>query len=197
VNCKEAVSWIHEYLDGHLDQEYQEKLEAHLGKCSSCRQHFRKLEMTEARIRMLYQTDAPDMTDRIMGSLPAPPKKRKVMGWLKRHPALTASVLFLLVMFSSVATLWDTNEELTISTSEFDKLIIEGNRVIVPEGQTINGNLVVENGEIVIQGMVTGDLVVIDGEYMASTANIAGRITIVNRMFDWLWYKIAGLFGTV
>lgn len=197
MNCKEAVSWIHDYLDGELDIDTQVKLDAHLRDCMACREHYRQLEATENRIRMLRLVDAPDMSDRIMAALPAPQKSRSVMNWLKRHPALTASVLFLVVMFSSLATLWNSNEQLTISTSEYDKIIVEGNRVIVPAGETINGDLVVENGEIIVEGKVNGNLVVIDGTYTASTANIGGRITIVNRMFDWIWYKIAGLFGTV
>lgn len=197
MNCKEAVSWIHDYLDGELDIDTQLKLDEHLRDCAACREHYRQLETIEGRIRMLRMVDAPDMSERIMAALPAPQKSRTVINWLKRHPALTASVLFLVVMFSSLATLWNSNEQLTISTSEYDKIIVEGNRVIVPEGETINGDLVVENGEIIVDGKVNGNLVVIDGTYTASTANIGGRITIVNRMFDWIWYKIAGLFGTV
>lgn len=202
MNCKEAVSSIHEYLDGTLDPNGQSTLDHHLAICKSCREHLKQLEMTEAHIHLLKRLDdtpenPPNLTERIMSSLPAPQKRRLIAGWLKRHPALAVSVLFLVVMFSSLATLWDTNDELTITTSEFDKLVIEGKTVIVPEDQTIQGDLIVENGEIIVEGMVEGDLVIIDGRYTASTANISGRITIVNRMFDWLWYKIAGLFRTV
>mgnify|MGYP001245895358 CR=1 FL=1 len=197
MNCQEAVSSIHEYLDGQLDRAGQEALERHLTVCESCRGRLRSLEMTEAWVRTLKDQDAPDMTDRIMSSLPAARKRQKFARWLKRHPALVAGVLFIVVMFSSFATMWNTNEVLTVRTNEMDKIIVEGNRVIVPADQTIHGDLIVENGEIIVEGLVTGNLVVIDGKYTASSANVAGRITLVNRIFDWLWYKIAGLFGTV
>lgn len=197
MDCKQAVSWIHEYMDGELNSSNQAILDEHLRQCSSCREHFKELEIVEERVQMLRMKAAPDLTDRIMASLPPQQKSRTVLNWLKRHPALTAAAIFVIVMFSSFATLWDTNEQLVISTNEFEKIIVDGNRVIVPEGQTINGDLIVENGEIIVEGMLLGNLVVIDGSYTASSANIGGRITIVNRMFDWIWYKIAGWFGTV
>jgi len=197
VDCKQAVSWIHEYLDGQLNSSNQAILDQHLRQCSSCREHFRELEIVEERVQMLRMKSAPDLSDRIMASLPAPQKSRSVVNWLKRHPGLTAAAIFVIVMFSSFATLWDKNDQLVISTSEFEKIVVDGNRVIVPEGETLDGDLIVENGDIIIEGQLRGNLVVIDGTYTASSANIGGRITIVNRMFDWLWYKIAGWFGTV
>jgi len=197
VDCKQAVSWIHEYLDGQLNPSDQAILDQHLRQCERCREHFKELEIVEERVQMLRMKAAPDLSDRIMASLPAQQKSRTVLNWLKRHPALTAAAIFFIVMFSSFATMWDTNEQLVISTSEFEKIKVEGNRVIVPAGETINGDLIVENGEIIVEGQLKGNLVVIDGSYTASSANIGGRVTIINRMFDWIWYKIAGWFGTV
>jgi anti-sigma factor RsiW len=197
VDCKQAVSWIHEYLDGQLNPSDQAILDQHLRQCERCQEHFKELEMVEERVQMLRMKAAPDLSDRIMASLPAQQKSRTVLNWLKRHPALTAAAIFFIVMFSSFATMWDTNEQLVISTSEFEKIKVEGNRVIVPAGETINGDLIVENGEIIVEGQLKGNLVVIDGSYTASSANIGGRVTIINRMFDWIWYKIAGWFGTV
>jgi hypothetical protein len=197
VDCKQAVSWIHEYLDGQLNPSDQAILDQHLRQCERCREHFKELEIVEERVQMLRMKAALDLSDRIMASLPAQQKSRTVLNWLKRHPALTAAAIFFIVMFSSFATMWDTNEQLVISTSEFEKIKVEGNRVIVPAGETINGDLIVENGEIIVEGQLKGNLVVIDGSYTASSANIGGRVTIINRMFDWIWYKIAGWFGTV
>ena len=197
MDCKQAVSWIHEYLDGQLNPSDQAILDQHLRQCERCREHFKELEIVEERVQMLRMKAAPDLSDRIMASLPAQQKSRTVLNWLKRHPALTAAAIFFIVMFSSFATMWDTNEQLVISTSEFEKIKVEGNRVIVPAGETINGDLIVENGEIIVEGQLKGNLVVIDGSYTASSANIGGRVTIINRMFDWIWYKIAGWFGTV
>lgn len=198
MECREAVSWIHEYLDGTLGGQAQLQLKQHLQACSDCRAHLRDLELTEERIRTLKGPQvAKDLTDRIMNCLPPPTKRRRIFAWLRRHPALTAAALFVVVMFGSLASLWNADQSLMVRTNELEKIEIEGNRVIIPEGQTVHGDLVVENGEIIIAGKLEGNLIVIDGTYTASTANISGKVMVVNQMFDWLWYKIAGLFGTV
>jgi anti-sigma factor RsiW len=36
LNCKKAVNQLSSYLDGELDQELKQILEAHLGKCHHC-----------------------------------------------------------------------------------------------------------------------------------------------------------------
>jgi len=36
LNCKKAVNQLSSYLDGELDQELKQILEAHLGKCNHC-----------------------------------------------------------------------------------------------------------------------------------------------------------------
>lgn len=198
MECREAVSWIHDYLDDMLSTHDQLKLKQHLQLCADCRKHLRDLELMEEKIRTLKGPKvSEELTDRIMNGLPPPPKRRKLSAWLRRHPGLAAAVLFIAVMFGSLASLWNADQQLMVRTNELEKIEFDGNRVIIPEGQTIHGDLVVENGEIIIDGRLDGNLIVIDGSYTASTANISGKIMVVNQMFDWLWYKIAGLFGTV
>ena len=36
MNCKKAVIQLSGYLDGELDEELKQTLEAHLGKCHHC-----------------------------------------------------------------------------------------------------------------------------------------------------------------
>ena len=69
-------------------------------------------------------------------------------------------------------------------------LQVEGQTVIVPKGETVKGDIVVKNGDIVVKGEVDGDITVINGKYMASTANVTGQIEEVDEAFEWLWYKI-------
>ena len=47
-----------------------------------------------------------------------------------------------------------------------------------------------KNGDIVIEGEVDGNVTVINGQYMASTAVVTGQIEEIDEMFEWLWYKI-------
>jgi anti-sigma factor RsiW len=36
LNCKKAVNQLSSYLEGELDEELKQTLEAHLGKCHHC-----------------------------------------------------------------------------------------------------------------------------------------------------------------
>ena len=61
----------------------------------------------------------------------------------------------------------------------------------MPEGATVDGDLVVENGEAVVNGEIRGNLTVIDGSVnMASTAKVIGEAREINQALDWIWYKL-------
>ena len=45
---------------------------------------------------------------------------------------------------------------------------MEGQTVIVPNGEVVKGDIVVKNGDIVVEGEVDGNVTVINGQYMAS-----------------------------
>jgi hypothetical protein len=49
----------------------------------------------------------------------------------------------------------------------------------------------VQNGDIRIEGKVIGNVTVINGhEYLASAGSVTGEIEMVNKIFDWLWFKM-------
>ena len=50
-----------------------------------------------------------------------------------------------------------------------------------------------KNGDIVIEGQVEGNVTVINGEYMASTAVVTGQIKEIDETFEWLWYEMKDL----
>lgn len=194
MNCKQAVPYMHHYLDGDLNGAAVLELKAHLADCPDCHKHFEQLQKADALFRSLEsrKVAAPsDMTDRILRALPAPPKRKSWVNWVRRHPAMTAAAMFLVVMLSSFFSLWNEDTELIVRGKDLEQVEIHGNTVVVPEGRTVQGDLVVENGNIQVDGSINGNLVVIDGDYaMASTANIAGHITKVDQAVQWLWYKM-------
>jgi len=192
MNCKEAIPLMHDYLDGELKAAQMALLKEHLLACLACRKHFQQLERAGALLGAMPRVAAPDsLTDRIMQSLPAPPKRSAWKTWIRRHPAATAAAVFMAVMLSSFATMWSSDNELTVKGSDLDQVVIRGNTVYVPPGSTVKGNLIVENGKIQVDGNIEGNLVVIDGSYvLASTAKISGQVTKINQAFEWLWYKM-------
>jgi anti-sigma factor RsiW len=192
MNCAEALPCIHEYLDGDLSGEASLALKKHLISCISCHQVFKQLEHTEALVMRLPKKSAPDnLMDRIMQALPKPQKRNTWAQWIKRHPAISVASVFLVVMMGSFLSMWNQDTEMVLKGANLDQVIIQGDRVYVPAGHTINGNLMVKRGKIQVDGEVKGDLVVIDGSYnLASTAHISGQIKMVNKALEWLWFEM-------
>lgn len=201
MDCKLAVSLMHEYLDNDLSRQQQLELKSHLLQCVDCRNRFEELEQTDMLLYSLtHHATGPsdDLADRIMGMLPQQKKPTPWITWVKNHPAITAAALFLVVMLFSTVSFWNPENQLIVKGSELDKLIIEGQTVIVPADQIITGDITVENGKTQVFGEVQGNLTVIDGElFQASTAHISGQVKDIDKAMDWIWYKITNLFSDV
>lgn len=201
MNCEEALPWMHEYLDGDLTGPPLTELKKHMLTCMACNQRYQKMQQTEAMVRsMPHLAAAADLTDRIMACLPKQPKRNMAwLQWIKRHPAISVASMFLFVMLSTSLTMWNQDPDMVVKGTDLEQVIIKGNTVYVPAGNTVNGNLMVKHGRIQVDGDLNGNLVVVDGSYiLASTAHISGKIKLVDRMLDWVWYEVneyAGLFA--
>lgn len=202
MDCKQASSMIHDYLDDDLPQEQALKLKGHLAGCSACSARFHELEQTDMMLFATLRHNAffasDELVDRIMGKIPKQRKQAAWIGWIRRHPALTSAAIFLVVMLFSAISLWESDDQLVVKTADLDQVIIHGDTVTVPSGSTVAGNLTVENGKAEIYGDVQGNLTVIDGSYyQASTAHIAGEVKSIDQALDWIWYRITNLFTEV
>ena len=203
MDCKQASSLMHDYLDDELSTDQALKLKDHFQGCPSCHVQFKELEQTEMMLfaTIKHSTFSPSdgLVDRILNQIPNERKKQQQwVTWIKRHPALTAAAVFLFVMLVSVLSFWDTDDQLIVKGVDLDQVIIKGNTVTVPSGTTIAGNLTVENGKAEIYGEVLGNLTVIDGSYFqASTAKISGHIKSIDQALDWIWYRITNTFTEV
>ncbi|ASA24299.1 zf-HC2 domain-containing protein [Paenibacillus donghaensis] len=201
MECKLAVSMMHDYLDDDLPAQQQKELKEHLLSCPDCRIKFKELEQTDMLMFSLMHQNAAasdELVGRIMNALPKPKKEKAFVTWIKRHPALTAASLFLVVMLMSAATFWNQNTQLVVRGSDLDQVVIKGDTVIVPSGHTITGDLTVENGKTQVYGEVNGNVTVIDGSlYKASTAHISGQAKNIDQAVSWLWYKVTNMFSEV
>ncbi|MEF2245427.1 zf-HC2 domain-containing protein [Paenibacillus sp. IITD108] len=211
MECKIAISKMHDYLDGELPREEILTLRAHVNSCPSCSKQLEQLEKTDAAAYFSFEAmrsesgydaaAAQNLQERILGQLPKQKKKRNgIVRYIYRHPFLSAAVVFILVMISGLFASWSENSELIVAVSGLDsqQLVFEGNKVIVPEGAHIGGNLTVENGIIEVRGEVDGNITVIDGSMMlASTGKIAGNIRQIDQALDWFWYKITSTLSGI
>lgn len=199
MNCKIAVATMHSYLDGDLGQADVIHLKRHLAACAVCKKRYDELSRTEMFCRALPIERAPDDLDaRILGMLPKMKRPAAWTGWVRRHPAMSAAALFLVVMLSSFVAMWNQDQQLSVAGPDLDNVVIEGTTVIVPEGKEVAGDLTIVNGSAKVLGNVRGNLTVIDGSVtLASTAHIAGQVEEIDRAIDWAWYKLRSWFGTL
>jgi anti-sigma factor RsiW len=192
MQCSEALPLMHEYLDGDLEGAEAAQLKKHLLACPSCNRLFKQMEQTEASVRLLPKTSVPPgLTARIMSRLPEEKKRSGWFTWVKAHPALSVASVFVLVMVTSFLSLWNEDKDMVVKGASLDQVVIQGDTVIVPQGHTVQGDLMVKRGKIQVDGTIEGDVTVIDGSYnLASTAYISGHVTMVDETLEWIWYKM-------
>ncbi|WP_044893643.1 zf-HC2 domain-containing protein [Bacillus alveayuensis] len=185
-----VIELMHNYLDEDISPQDELILREHLHECAKCSQHFNDLKKTVAFIQhSSHLVPSDDFTAKVIARLPKEKKTIRLRRWFKRHPMITAASLFFALMMGSLLTTWNGEKQLSVSTKE--NLIIKGNTVIVPEGEVVNGDIVVRNGSIKIEGKVNGNVTVIHGEkHLASAGQVTGEIEEINAVFDWLWYNI-------
>ncbi|RXZ81405.1 anti-sigma factor [Paenibacillaceae bacterium] len=203
MKCNVAIKFMHEYLDDDLPREDVVTLKEHMLGCPECRMRFEQLKSTEAFVHAAMvdkisciavvkpeESHSALLTNRIMQGLPSKGRTRG-WSWIRKHPASTVAAVFLVVMLTSFFSMWNHEKELVIRGTDLQQLVIEGDKVTVPEGVQIHGNLTVENGTANVHGEVLGNLTVIDGSLnLASTARIIGENREINQALDWLWFKI-------
>jgi anti-sigma factor RsiW len=191
VKCPdEIIEFMHAYLDEDIKKEDEEILREHLRSCKDCQIHFHELKKTVALVQSTSRIAAPDdFTRKVMESLPKEKKKIGAERWLKNHPFLTAASLFLVLMAGAMFGTY--NQDQHFSVSKQPNLVVENETVIVPEGETVKGDIVVQNGDIRIEGDVEGNVTVINGhKYLASAGNVTGEIEEIDQIFEWLWFKL-------
>jgi anti-sigma factor RsiW len=205
MTCRDMKELIHGHLDGDLTEEQETLLSGHLQSCPDCKQHLRELEKSMAFIQSLSHTYAPEgFTERVMAALPPEKLKKRKIDWKKgllKYPFLVAASLFILLMTGSMFTAWtEGQDQFQVSAPHKQYLIIDeaNNTVIVPKGQKVEGNIEVRNGTINVEGEVTGNVVVINGDIVrASTAHISGEVEEIHAILHWIWYntkKIVSFF---
>ena len=187
------VEYMHEYLDGDIHREQELELKHHLQMCSNCQQHMHELSDAIAFIKSTTHISAPPTLQmNVMQRLPKQKQHVGIQKWLRRHPFVVAAATFTLLMGGTLLTGY--NDDAQFSVTKQPNLVVDGQTVIVPEGEVVKGDIVVRNGDIVVEGEVDGNVTVINGEYMASTSVVTGEIEKIDAAFEWLWYEIKSAF---
>lgn len=189
--CPEhIVDSMHAYLDGDISRDEEQQLKDHLACCASCKELMDGLNESILLIEAAKPIEAPaGFVEGVMKRLPKEKSEVGFQRWFRRHPVLTAAAMFLLLMSASLVSSFGNDQQFSVTKQP--NLVIDGEKVVVPKGEVINGDIVVKNGDLHVEGEVIGNITVINGsKYMASTAIVTGTSEEIDRVFDWLWYKI-------
>ncbi len=188
------VEYMHEYLDGDISREHEQDLKKHLQSCAACQQHMHELSDTIAFIKSAtHITAPPSFEENVMNRLPKRKNTAGIQKWLRKHPIFIAAAVFFLFMSATLLGSYPNDNQFSVTKQP--NLIVNGQTVTVPAGEVVEGDIVVKNGTIVIEGEVDGNVTVINGEYMASTAVVTGQIEEVDQAFEWLWYEMKQMFN--
>ncbi|KXH80842.1 anti-sigma factor [Sporosarcina sp. HYO08] len=196
--CSEQIiQSMHAYLDGELSREEERILKEHLGRCTDCQKLMDELAEPLALFKNTVPVRAPEgFVNGVMARLPKEKSQAGFQRWLRNHPLLSAAALFFILMSASLLSSYDNDQQFSVTKQP--NLIVEGETVIVPEGEVVKGNVVVKNGALRVEGEVDGDVTVIHGsKYMASTAVVTGKSEEIDEVFDWLWYKLKNMLKDV
>lgn len=199
MNCKEeAIDLMHSYLDGDLSKDEEDMLRTHLEHCENCQKHFHELNRTVTFLKTKDSVEAPvNFTNQVMQQLPAEKKRMKYTRWLRSHPIVTAAAIFMVFVIGSLFSTWTEENKLVVSKEE--NVVVKGDTVIVPEGVTVSGDLVVKNGKLIIDGIVDGNVTLINSVLvdasdekglLAYSGEVHGELKSVDQMLEWIWYNI-------
>ncbi|KKI85515.1 anti-sigma factor family protein [Shouchella clausii] len=202
--CHSHDELIHIYLDGDATKEQKEELYAHLQSCPSCREHLQELKKSIAFIQSSSHIEAPEgFTAGVMAKLPKTKKTAKWKLKAKRHPILVAAAIFLIMMSAAFFSAWNhTTDGIAVSGNGPFVIDKEAGVVVVPEGEVIDGDLVVRNGTLVLEGEVRGNVLLINSRFnkdtlYASPNQVTGEIEEVDKALSWAWYNMKEFFSEV
>lgn len=184
-------SYMHKWIDESIEPLERIELLRHTKSCSDCHERFEELKNTDRMLQSHHSIKAPNgFTSKVMNRLPREKSTSKMRRWFKHHPLLTAAVLFFVLMSGSLYSEWESDISVTANGAQVT-IDEESKRVIVPEGETVKGDLVVRNGDVEIAGKVEGDLTVINGKhYLASAGHVAGESEEIHQITEWVWYRL-------
>jgi anti-sigma factor RsiW len=187
---EQIVHYMHAYLDGDISREEERLLKEHLDSCKECKGIMNGLTESIAFIGSATKINAPDnFVNNVMTRLPKEKSQAGAQRWLRKHPLFAAAAMFLILMSATLFSSYENDEQFSVTKQP--NLIVEGQTVLVPAGETVKGDIVVKNGKLRVEGEVDGNITVIRGsKYMASTAIVTGKSEEIDKVFDWLWYKM-------
>jgi anti-sigma factor RsiW len=188
------IEIMHKMLDDEATPLERIQLHYHLDKCSECKSHYNELKIVNTHLQEIRHIKAPKgFSTKVINGLPKEKRRTKTRRWFRQHPVLTAAALFFILFSGAILSEWNTTNSQPVSyVASGGNLQINNteSKVIVPQGEVVRGDLIVRNGDVEVEGKVQGDVVVINGQYLASAGSVAGDSEEIHQVTEWVWYKM-------
>src|SRR5690606_34641860 len=144
------------YLDGEISPSEEKELREYLNSCSDCRKIYQELSKTIAFVQSASHVQAPpDFVKKTMAGLPKESQRAGFTRFMRHHPLMVAAALFVLLMGAAMMSSFSDDQQFSFTKQE--NLVVEGQTVIVPEGQTVVGDLTIRNGDLRVDGELEGN----------------------------------------
>lgn len=199
---KTIIKLMHKQLDEEITADEYQLLHQQIKQCSDCKNHFYELMEVETHLKnMKKEFPSEHFVDDLLKQLPKEKKRFQAQRWFMQHPFLVACAIFFVFMFGGTYQSWtEESGQFQVSGAAIEKtdqVVVDHQKqeVVIPAGTVVKDDLIIQNGDLRIEGELQGDAVIINGnQYLANAGEVTGEIEEIDELFDWLWYKIKSMF---
>ncbi len=202
MNCHDARRMLHQALDNDLSLPAKRQLESHLQACGPCQKVERSLGQVVSLLEQLSNVPAPaGFTADLMQKLQQQ-QRPSISRFTRLRMACAVALLCLLIV--SPLYVWTTLSQPQLIADDWQVIVQEGNRFIVPAGEVVRGDLVIYRGVLEIRGEVHGTIKTVDatielapnGRHVGSAHSIiASPQAKLAVAWAELWERIKHLLG--
>ncbi|RPF53492.1 zf-HC2 domain-containing protein [Aquisalibacillus elongatus] len=190
---------LHHYLNHELTYEEEINLKHHIMSCRACQKHYQELKRVDQKLSDIKDVEVPsDLKCNIMAQLPKDSRFKRGRKIVKEHPMISAAVAFFIMLFISTLMNYHSNQQMSLSKHE--GVVTQGDRVIIPEGEIIEGDFIVRNAEVVLEGQIRGNLTLVNSQVIDHTIHhgdqfnkynhhVEGKVVEIDQYVHWIYHK--------